>query len=309
MRFQVGESEAGGRLDKWLAGAERLGSRARALAALERGKVFLNDAEQSAADGGRRLRAGDQIWLWLDRPGSAKRRFFSERHVAGLHLLYEDDDLLVAVKPAGLLTVPLPARPDEPSLSELIARHLRRQGKRRPLVVHRIDRDTTGLVVFAKTPQAQERLREQFARREPERVYLAVVYGRPRPDSGVWRDFLAWDQGGLQQRPSDERDERAKEAVSRYRVLEQVRGAALIEVRLVTGKRNQIRIQAGLRGHPLVGEKKYIFGAGPGRPIPFARQALHACRLAFRHPSDGRPLSFEAPLPEDLRTLLDALRG
>ena len=179
MRFEIGESEAGGRLDKWLAGAERLGSRARALAALERGKVFLNDAEQSAADGGRRLRAGDRIQLWLDRPGSAKRRFFSERHVAGLHLLYEDDDLLVAVKPAGLLTVPLPARPDEPSLSEQIARHLRRQGKRRPLVVHRIDRDTTGLVVFAKTPRAQERLREQFARREPERVYLAVVCGRP----------------------------------------------------------------------------------------------------------------------------------
>jgi 23S rRNA pseudouridine1911/1915/1917 synthase len=306
-QWQVTEAEAGARLDKWLAAAERLGSRAKALAALERGKVFVNDVEQTSADAGRRLQAGQTIRLWMDRPGSAAKRY-SERHDAGLHLIYEDAALLVINKPAGLLTVPLPAHPDEPSLYDLVKRHLRSQSKREPLIVHRIDRDTSGLVIFAKTGAAQHHLKDQFERRTAERIYLAFVYGHPRPEAGQWRDLLIWDQEGLKQRPAPAHDDRAKEAISRYRVLETFTEAALLEVHLVTGKRNQIRIQAALRKHQLIGEKKYVSESAPLRKIEFSRQALHAQQLKFKHPLNNRPLEFAAPLPDDLQSLLARLQ-
>ena len=309
MHWQVSAKEEGSRLDKWLAAAERLGSRSRALAAIERGKVLLDGVEQTVADCGRRLRAGETVRLWMDRPGTSKRRPFAPRRVSDLDVIYEDDALLVIAKPAGLLAVSLQRKSYETSLYDKVADHLRSQGKRRPLVVHRIDRDTSGLVVFAKTPAAQTSLQEQFEKRQPERIYWAVVYGSPAPDSETWRDLLVWDRDHLVQKPARARDARAKEAVSHYRVLEKYQGASLIEVRLVTGKRNQIRIQAGLRGHPLVGEQMYVFEPAPRRQIDFARQALHAYRLSFRHPTTNKWLSFEAPLPEDFSSLLDRLRS
>jgi len=309
--WQVSEAESDQRLDKWLAAAERLGSRSKALTAIERGKVFVNDVEQTSADAARRVLAGDKIRLWMDRPGSSERRY-SERHESGLHLLYEDAQLLVINKPAGLLTVPLRSRPDEPSLLDQVKRHLRSHRNLKPLVVHRLDRDTSGIVVFAKTPEAQQELKKQFEQRRAERIYLAVVHGHPKPEAGVWRDRLAWDREELKQQRANRRGDQAKEAVCRYRVLEQFPNApvdaALIEVALVTGKRNQIRIQAGLRGHPLAGEKMYVYEPFPERRIEFPRQALHACRLSFKHPLDQRGLSFEAPAPDDLQSLLEALR-
>lgn len=210
-------------------------------------------------------------------------------------------------KPAGLLTVPLPRKQDEPSVYQRLERYLRPQ-RRRPFVVHRIDRDTSGLVVFAKDPRTQQALKRQFIQREPERVYLAVVYGHPHPKTGVWRDHLVWDRKALIQKRTHPRDPQAAEAVCDYRVLDEFRDASLIEVRLRTGKRNQIRIQARLRGHTLIGERRYVFGPETLRPIDFPRQALHAYRLAFRHPTERRDLRFEAPLPADLRALLTRLR-
>jgi 23S rRNA pseudouridine1911/1915/1917 synthase len=175
-------------------------------------------------------------------------------------------------------------------------------------VVHRIDRDTSGLVVFAKKPDAQGRLKEQFKRHEASRTYLAVVYGVPAPESGTWTDRLAWDKRALVQKKADAANPRSKEARSEYRVLERFDGASLLEVRLVTGKRNQIRFQAGLRGHPLVGETKYVLGRNRVPVIDFPRQALHAYRLGLWHPLNGRPLRFEAPVPPDLAELIHKLR-
>jgi 23S rRNA pseudouridine1911/1915/1917 synthase len=185
--------------------------------------------------------------------------------------------------------------------------YLSRRGRRRPFVVHRIDRDTSGLVLFAKSEPAQLTLKEQFKRHLPERVYLAVVYGVPSPPSGTWRDHLVWDLKALIQKETSPRDPRGKEAISHYRVLETLTGASLIEVTLVTGKRNQIRIQARLRGHTLVGEVRYIYGPDELRPIAFPRQALHAHRLTFTHPVDGRDMAFELPLPDDMAGLVARL--
>jgi len=226
---------------------------------------------------------------------------------APLDILCEDRVLLVINKPAGLLSVPLPKKSAEPSVYDQLERYLRPQ-RRRPFVVHRIDRDTSGLVVFAKDPRTQQALKKQFIQREPQRVYLALVYGHPDPREGTWRDHLVWDRKSLIQKRTHPRDPQGAEAVCSYSVVEQFGDASLLEVRLETGKRNQIRIQARLRGHTLVGERRYVFGPDELRPIPFTRQALHAYRLAFRHPVDGRALQFEAPLPDDFRQLLDRLR-
>ena len=184
----------------------------------------------------------------------------------------------------------------------------RSHGKKRPFVVHRIDQDTSGLVVFAKTPEAQRRLKEQFKRRDPERVYRAVVYGHPDPPEGTWRDVLVWDEKALIQKETHPKDPRGTEAICDYRTLEPFDAASLIEVKLRTGRRNQIRIQARLRGHTLVGEERYVFGPDTLRSISFGRQALHAYRLTFKHPVDGATLALEAPLPADLNDLLNRLR-
>jgi 23S rRNA pseudouridine1911/1915/1917 synthase len=299
--------EAGVRLDKFLAAPERLGSRGKALTALERGKVYVNGAEAQVSDAARPIAAGDVVRLWIDRPGSAKRR--PRTGPSGdLDVVFEDDDLLVVNKPAGLLSVPLERNTGVPSVFDLIEERFRSHGRRRPLVVHRIDQDTSGLVVFAKHPDAQRKLKAQFARREPERVYLAVVYGHPAPPTGTWRDTLVWDDKALIQKETHPRDPRGTEAVSRYRVVESFRETSLIEVRLTTGRRNQIRLQARLRGHTLVGEDRYVYGPDILRPIAFGRQALHAARLGFAHPADGRMLTLEASLPRDFEDLLARLR-
>lgn len=305
--WTVRDDEAGVRLDKFLAAPERLGSRGRAADALERGKVLIDGVDASLSDASRRLASGEIVQVWMDRPGTAKRPLGTIGD-SDLAIVYEDDALLVLNKPPGLLAVPLDRRAGASSVYDRIQERLRSHGKRRPFVVHRIDRDTSGLVIFARDARAQQTLKDQFRRREPERVYWAVVYGHPDPPEGTWRDYLVWDEGASLQKPSHARDPRAMEAISTYRVLERFDAAALVEVRLQTGKRNQIRIQAQLRGHTLVGEKRYVAGPAASRAIVFPRQALHAYRLAFRHPDDGRALRFEAPVPADMRELLAWLR-
>jgi len=275
--------------------------------ALERGKIFLNTEEMAIVDAARRLVAGDVVRVWMDRPGSARRAPRSE--TGDLEILYEDDLLLVLNKPAGLLSVPLERKIGASSVYDQLEDYFRPRGKRHPFVVHRIDRDTSGLVLFAKDARTQEALKGQFRRREPERVYLAVVYGHPEPRTGTWRDRLVWDRKALIQKETHPRDPEGTDAISDYRVVETFRDASLIEVRLQTGKRNQIRIQARLRGHTLVGERRYVYGPDALRPIAFSRQALHAYRLAFEHPADRRVLHFEAPVPADFRALLAGLRA
>jgi 23S rRNA pseudouridine1911/1915/1917 synthase len=303
----VAPEHVGVRLDKFLAAPGRLASRARAAVAIERGKVFLNGREAQIADAATKLAEGASVRVWMDRPGSARARPRAQQ-VGDLVILFEDDTLLVVNKPAGLLAVPLERKVEAPSVYEQLEDHFRSRRKCKPLVVHRIDRDTSGLVVFAKNVHAQAALKAQFKRREPERVYWAVVYGHPSPPQGTWRDHLVWDTNALIQKETHPKDARAREAISEYRVLDAFRETSLIEVRLVTGRRNQIRIQARLRGHTLVGEKRYVFGPDTLRTVVFGRQALHAHRLAFDHPVDGRPMAFEASLPPDFVELLRRLR-
>jgi len=308
-KWTVGAEESGARLDKFLAAEGRLGSRGRATEALGRGKIFLNDQEAGPADAARRLVPGDHVRVWMDRPGSSRRVTQRPPRRGELPILYEDESLIVVNKPAGLLTVPLPRREEAPSVEDALADHLRSKGRRRPFVVHRIDRDTSGLVVFATRADVQMRLKDQFRRHEAERIYLAVVYGVPTPPRGTWRDHLVWDQESLIQRETHAHDPRASDASCDYEVVETFGGdASLIQVSLVTGRRNQIRLQARLRGHTLVGEQRYVYGPQDIRFIDFPRQALHAWRLGIVHPATARPMQFEAPLPEDMAALVRELK-
>lgn len=305
--WQVKATDSGVRLDKWLADATRLGSRAKAFDAIVRGKVFVNEVEQSAMDAGRKLQPRETVRVWVDRPGSAKHRAFTDRQVSGLHIVYEDEALLVINKPASLLTVKLPAHPDEPTLHDQVAEYTRQRSKMKPQIIHRIDRDTSGLVVFAKDIASRQHLKRQFMAQKPERVYQAVVYGIPFPEKGMWRDWLVWDEEELAQRLSDARDRRAVEAKCNYVVKEEFKNSSLLEIKLTTGKQNQIRIQATAHGHQLVGEKQYA-AKPPLTAIPFPRQALHAYKLNLRHPKNERLMSFTAPLPSDFEALLNRLR-
>jgi 23S rRNA pseudouridine1911/1915/1917 synthase len=314
----VGEDAAGTRLDAWLAARQGIGSRGRARDALACGKIFVNDAEMTFADAGRRLAAGDRVRFWPDRPGSSKprrREIVSARST--LDVVHEDDDVLVVNKPPGWIVEPLPGEErEEVTLLDLVADHVRGQAgrtparRRGPHVVHRIDRDTSGLVLFALTPAARDNLRSQFERRTPERLYLAVLNGHPEPESGTWRDKLVWDKERLVQKRAHLDEARGKDAEARYRVLERFESQSLVEVSLRTGKRNQIRVQSGVRGYPLVGERQYRFGRprNEAREPPFPRQALHAAALAFAHPATGRWMRFTAPLPHDLESLIRGLR-
>ena len=305
--WQVSAAEEGTRLDKWLADATRLGSRAKAFEAIARGRIFLNEVEQTALDAGRKLQPRETVRAWLDRPGSAKHRVFTDRHVSGLHVIYEDETLLILNKPAGVLTVKLAAQSEEPSLYEQAMDYVRQRSKLKPQVVHRIDRDTSGLVIFAKQNAARDHLKRQFTAHKPERVYQAVVYGIPFPEKGTWRDWLLWDEEDLVQRAGNPRDQRTVEAKCNYAVLEQFAETSLVEFKLVTGKQNQIRAQATMHGHQLVGERQYM-ATPPRSSISFRRQALHAFQLSLRHPDTDRMLNFEAPIPPDMASLLNRLR-
>jgi 23S rRNA pseudouridine1911/1915/1917 synthase len=313
--WTVERGEAGQRLDKFLAAADRAGSRSRAADALVRGRVFVGDAEMAAADGARPVAAGEVVRLWIDRPGSAARGA-APRARHGLETLFEDDTLIVVNKPAGMLSVPLddaaPATApgaDGASVLDLLQQRYRSHGGREPFVVHRIDRDTSGVVVFALTSRARGALVRQFAERTPERVYLALVDGHPHPSAGTWHDRLSWDEDACRQRAARPGDRDAVDALSDYRVVEAFDSTSLLEVRLTTGRQGQIRVQAQLRGHPLVGDRRYG-GRGPASrdPIAFDRQALHAFQLAFAHPVDRRRIEVTAPPPADLAALLAGLR-
>jgi 23S rRNA pseudouridine1911/1915/1917 synthase len=206
-----------------------------------------------------------------------------------------------------LLSTPHPYRLDEESLFDHVEEYLNAK-RRQPFIVHRIDRGTTGLVIFAKTLEAQEEMKRQFEKREPERIYRAITRGNPQPATGTWQNWLSWKRSKRRFVPAERDDPFAREAICHYRVIETFEAASLIEVRLVTGKRNQIRLQAQLHGHPLIGEPIYTNEASRAIDPPFDRQALHAYQLRFRHPNDLHLLSLEAPLPDDFVELLESLR-
>lgn len=315
-------AEAGGqRLDRFLAGALADLSRSRLQSLIAEGAVALAGAKVS--DGNRRVKPGEVYDIVVPAPAPAA----PQGQDIPLQVVYEDKDLIVIEKPAGLVVHPAAGNPDGTLVNALIA-HCGAEltgvgGVVRPGIVHRLDKDTSGLLVAAKNERAMKSLAKQFAAHTIERAYHAVVWGSPRLGEGLI-------EGNVGRSPFDRKRmavlrAQGKPARTRYRVLERFGPperpfASLIECRLETGRTHQIRVHLTHLGHPLVGDPTYGRARTAPRPktpaeaeayvaaAEFPRQALHAYLLGFQHPSSHKPMRFESPWPPDLAQLIASLR-
>jgi len=309
----VEEAEAGERLDRVL--ARRFGdlSRTRLKQLVVEGRVSVDGA--TITNPSLRVKPGQRCEVALPPPVDAAPQAQS----IPLDIRYEDEALLVLDKPAGLVVHPAPGNPDNTLVNALLA-HCGESlagigGVRRPGIVHRLDKDTSGLMVVAKTERAHAALSADFASRRIERAYLAVVWGVPQPREGEI-------EGAIGRNPRNRKtmavvSRGGKPAVTRYRVLRIFKdAAALAECRLATGRTHQIRVHLAAKGNPLIGDPVYGRSRGRKRALPepvrialdaFPRQALHAATLGFEHPLNRKWLVFQSELPQDIKGLIGIL--
>ncbi len=306
-------TDRGERLDRMLARRFRDLSRTRLKRLVEQGRVTLDGA--TIMDPSTRVKPGQRFQVTLlapiaDRPAP---------QAMALDIRYEDDDLLVLDKPAGLVVHPAPGNPDRTLVNALLA-HCGPNlsgigGVRRPGLVHRLDKDTSGLMVVAKSALAHGMLAAAFAARRIDRAYQALIWGVPAPRSGEIAGAIGRNPGNRKKMAVVKRG--GKPAITRYRVLRVFRDvAALVECRLATGRTHQIRVHLAEIGHPLVGDPVYGRSRGRRRALAepiraefeaFPRQALHAVGLAFTHPASRKWLTFHSELPNDIKRLIKTL--
>jgi 23S rRNA pseudouridine1911/1915/1917 synthase len=282
--------------------AKRFGlSRRGAQAAVCRGQVDV--AGQTCVDPGREIDPETPLNYSPNRPRP-------EIAVRRLRVLFEDEHILIVDKPAGVLTQPTPER-ERDTLLERAGRYLMRsRGVKRPYVgiVHRIDRDTSGVVLLVSSPRALRPFQSMFRTHSIERSYVAIVEGVVEPGSGTIDRRLVVDRGDGRRGTSRHAGLGAR-AITHYELIERFGGtAAQLLCRLETGRTHQIRIHLAEVGHPVVGEPVYRSKTAPPFPLPFPRQALHAQALGFVHPVTGQAMRVEAPLPDDLAKLILLLR-
>jgi 23S rRNA pseudouridine1911/1915/1917 synthase len=321
IEIAIAESQSGERLDRALAAARPELSRSRIKALIEQGHLELlapNGSGRKIEDPALRVKPGQLFALEIPPAVPAA----PEGQAIALDIVYEDDDLIVIDKPAGMVVHPAPGNPDNTLVNALIA-HCGASlsgigGERRPGIVHRIDKDTSGLIVAAKNDAAHQALSAAFAAHNIERAYLCLVWGLPSPSAGVIT-------GNIGRHPVDRKrmavvTRGGKHAVTHYRVLKRFGlGAALVECRLETGRTHQIRVHMAKLGHPLIGDPLYgkPTAARRGRLPPaarqaaeaFPRQALHAALLGFDHPRTGEHLAWESESPPDFVRLERSLEA
>lgn len=219
-----------------------------------------------------------------------------------VHIVFEDDDLVVIEKPPGLLTVPTPRQERHTALGRLRSLLERRGKGEEAHVVHRLDRGVSGLLVFGKSLEISMALRDQFEERKPKRRYLAIVRGELDSPKGTIRSHLVTTKGLL--RRSAREGEEGELAITHYEVTQQVGDVSVLEVRLETGRRNQIRVHLAEAGHPIIGDPWYQADLAAHPRWVWKRMALHAAELGFRHPTTGEALHFESPWPKEFQAFL-----
>jgi 23S rRNA pseudouridine1911/1915/1917 synthase len=308
-RWQVECADEGDRLDRFL--SSRLDfARNRLQHWIADGLVTIDGRPTKASH---RLRVSEKI---VCTEPDAPTEPGVEAQEGPLNVLFVDPHIIVLDKPAGLTVHPGAGRPDQ-TLANHLLHHFPEiagvGGPGRPGVVHRLDKDTSGVLVVARTVASYRALATAFANRSVEKTYLAVVYDLPAAAT----DLIDLPIG---RHPHDRTRmsvrSQGRPSRTRFRVLAEAAACALLEVDLETGRTHQIRVHLKARNHPLVGDPVYGEARWRGRVAParhhlarFSRPALHAWRLAFAHPADGSPMHFEAPVPDDLRTLWQALGG
>ncbi len=319
----VPDEAASRRLDQFLAGEIPNVSRARVQELIAGGKVLVDGA---AAKASLKLRGGEQITLL----GLAERpplRAVAEE--IPLDIFYEDDDLAIINKPAGMMVhAGAGATEDERNRGTLVNALLHHfqslsgvGGEMRPGIVHRLDKETSGLIVVAKNDEAHRKLAEQFSRREVKKTYLALVHGWPKKESGTISASISRDR--VRRIRMTTRGSGGREAVSHYKVLHRIDSRygkfSLVEVKIDTGRTHQIRVHMASLGHPIVGDTLYGAPAeikatagrgkkGPAKAVRLERNFLYAAELKLIHPRTGREIALKSPLPKELTSFLESLK-
>ena len=301
-------AHAGWRLDRALAAAVPTLSRERLKALIRSGAV--ETSGRALRDPATKVHGDETFQVAVPEPQPAH----NEAQDIPLTVLFEDDHLLVVNKPAGLVVHPAAGNLDGTLVNALLHHCAGKLsgigGVARPGIVHRIDKDTSGLLVVAKTDVAHEGLARQFAARSIDRRYLAIVSGVPKASEGKIDAPLARSATNRKKIAIVE-GSRGKRAVTHWKRLEVLSDAALVECRLETGRTHQVRVHMASIGHPLLGDPVYgRAGKTQGkllRELQFHRQALHAAELGFIHPVTKRRLSFSSPMPTDMQELFNAL--
>lgn len=297
------------RLDRALADLLPQLSRERVKALILEGQVRAEDG-RAATNPSMKVIAGGRFALDIPAPRPAD----AQPENIPLAIVHEDAHLIVVDKAAGMVVHPAAGNLDGTLVNALLA-HCRGGlsgigGVARPGIVHRIDKDTSGLLVVAKTDQAHEGLARQFKDHSIRRLYQAIVNGHPIKERGTVDTWIGRSDGD-RKKMAVQREGRGKHAVTHYRVAERVKGAAMVECTLETGRTHQVRVHMAHLGHPLIGDPVYARGQSRHRELlkelGFCRQALHAARLGFIHPVDGSDLDFESPMPRDMQELFSHL--
>jgi 23S rRNA pseudouridine1911/1915/1917 synthase len=249
------------------------------------------------------VQTGD--WIQIDLPEPEPLELIPEE--IPLDILYEDEVMIVLNKPAGLVVHPAPGHPTGTLVHALLS-HCQNLsgigGIQRPGIVHRLDRDTSGVMLVAKTDQAHQNLSTQLKNREIKKEYLAVVHGIFKDKKGTLSTVIGRHIRDRKKMSVFTRQGRP--AVTSYEVIEEFQDYSLVKIQIYTGRTHQIRVHMKYLNHPVVGDP--LYGRGTKDQALIRRQALHAKSIAFKHPITGHPLEFEAPLPQDMKNLLEKLR-
>ncbi|MEN8255945.1 MAG: RluA family pseudouridine synthase [Verrucomicrobiota bacterium] len=289
----------GQRLDVFLAVAVPEVSRSHWKVLIQEGLVAVNGA---ACKPNHKLRAGDVVTWAIPEEAPAE----PQPEELELDILFEDDAVLVLNKPPGLVVHPAVGNESGTLVNALLFHDPVFQTLERAGIVHRLDKDTSGVMVVAKSDVAMAELQRQFKARETKKEYLALVWGHPRPGGQI--ETLIGRHPKHRQKMAV-LEEGGREAISNFKTLEQFAEASLVQVGIETGRTHQIRVHMAHLGHPVVGDA--VYGRARKNKLPLApkRQMLHAAKLEFIHPFTGKRLSFEAPLFDDMHRLLELLRG
>ncbi|MFC1467833.1 RluA family pseudouridine synthase [Verrucomicrobiota bacterium] len=293
------------RLDAWLAKTEPAHSRARWQELIKQGLVQLNG---KTVKPNHKVLTGNTVSWQIPEPVAVE----PQPEDIPLDILFEDSDIIVINKQPGLVVHPAPGN-ETGTLVNALLHHCKDLqgigGELRPGIVHRLDKDTSGVMVIAKNEIAMNHLMTQFKERDTHKEYLCLVWGRPRHPTGTVHTNIARCEHHRKKMAVYELEGRGKDAITNYRVEERFDQCTLVRCHIETGRTHQIRVHMTHLRHPIVGDSIYGRSRASKLPAPFHRQMLHAAHLEIEHPKTGEKLVFEAPLFDDMSSLLTALRA